>query len=53
MEAVGEDKIDGYSRISGSCGDGFLDRKIERREIIGCIKKKIGGSDELVGELFK
>ena len=31
--------VDDYSRISGSCGDDFLDRKIERKEILGCIKK--------------
>ena len=42
-----ENKIDEYSRISGLCGDDFLDRKIERKEILGCIKKiknnKTGG----------
>ena len=31
-----ENKIDEYSRISGLCGDDFLDRKIERKEILGC-----------------
>ena len=45
-----------YSRISGSCRKDFLDRKIERKEILACIKKiknnKTGGSDGLVGELL-
>ena len=52
-----ENKIDEYSRISGSCREDFLDRKIERKEILACIKKiknnKTGGSDGLVGELLK
>ena len=50
-----ENKIDEYSRIS--CREDFLDRKIERKEILACIKKiknnKTGGSDGLVVELLK
>ena len=34
-----ESKVNEYSRISGFCGDVFLDREIERKEILGCIKK--------------
>ena len=52
-----ENKIDEYSRISGSCREDFLDRKTERKEILACIKKiknnKTGGSDGLLGELLK
>ena len=40
-------------RISDLCGDDFLDRKIECKEILGCIKKiKTGGGNGLVGELL-
>ena len=51
-----ENKIDDYSKISGSCGDGFIDGKIERKEILGFNKKlKITrlGSGGLVVEFLK
>ena len=52
-----ENKVEDYSRMSGVCRDDFLDREIERKEILGCIKRiknnKTGGSDGLVGELLK
>ena len=52
-----ENKLEDYNRISATCEDAFLDKKIERREILECIRKiknnKAGGSDGLVGELLK
>ena len=52
-----ENKVKDYSRMSGACRDDFLDKEIERKEILGCIKRiknnKTGGSDGLVGELLK
>ena len=52
-----ENKVEDYSRMSGVCRDDFLDKEIERKEILGCIKRiknnKTGGSDGLVGELLK
>ena len=48
MELV-ENKIEDYSRISATCSDAFLDKKIKRGEILECIRKiknnKTGGSD--------
>ena len=43
--------------MSELCGDDFLDKEIEKGEIVECIRKlknnKTGGSDGIVGELLK
>ena len=46
-----------YGSMSELCEDEFLDKEIEKGEIVKCIRKlkinKTGGSDGLVGELLK
>ena len=34
-----ENKIEDNSRISVTCEDTFLDKKIERKEILECVRK--------------
>ena len=51
-----ESKVSSYSSMSESCEDDCLDIAIEKGEIVKCIRNlnnKTGGSDSLVGELFK
>ena len=52
-----EDSVNGYSSLSEEAGDAFLDKEIEKGEIVMCVRKlknnKTGGSDGKVGELLK
>ena len=52
-----EDSVGGYSSLSEEGGVAFLDKEIEKGEIAKCVRKlknnKTGGSDGIVGELFK
>ena len=49
-----ESNMNRYGSMSDLCEDEFLDKEIEKGEIVKCIKNnKTAGSDGLVGELLK
>ena len=52
-----EDNVNGYSSLSEEVMDSLLDKAIEKMEIAKCLRNlknsKTGGSDGIVGELFK
>ena len=56
FDAEWKEEVEGnrYGSMSELCEDEFLDKEIEKGEIVKCIKNnKTGGSDGLVGELLK